>query len=378
MSPPLRVLLVEDSEDDAALIVRQLRHGGYTPESRRVETADALKAALGAQVWDVILCDYTLPQLTAPEAFRILRESTAQDIPFIIVSGTIGEERAVECIRFGAHDFILKDRPARLPHAVRRELAEAAHRLEQARTREQLARAERVLMRSEKLRALGQMAAGIAHDLKNILTPLSFGLQMLKQQIQSDARAEAQENMAELHKILRTGVQTIDRIRSFSRQSPETPSQIVDLNTLGQDALSIARPRLAASRKTPAGYALDAGSPPRISGDPAELTAALVNLISNSIDAMPSGGTITVRTRAEADGALIQVVDDGPGMSEEVEKHLFEPFFTTKGEAGTGIGLAMVYGTVLRHQGTIAVTTEPGKGTTFSLWFPALEQDPPV
>lgn len=378
MSTPLRVLLVEDSEDDAALIVRQLRSGGYSPASRRVETADALKAALGAQGWDVILCDYTLPQLTAPEAFRILRESTAQDIPFIIVSGTIGEERAVECIRFGAHDFILKDRPARLPHAVRRELAEAAHRLEQARTREQLARAERVLMRSEKLRALGQMAAGIAHDLKNILTPLSFGLQMLKQQIQSDSIAEAQANMAELHKILRTGVQTIDRIRSFSRQSPETPSETVNLNTLGQDALSIARPRLVASRKTPSRYTLEAGSPPLISGNPAELTAALVNLLSNSIDAMHSGGAITVRTRAEAGGALIQVEDDGPGMSQEVEKHLFEPFFTTKGEAGTGIGLAMVYGTVLRHQGTISVATEPGGGTTFSLWFPAMAQDAPA
>lgn len=371
---PLRVLLIEDTGDDAALILRQLRLGGYAPLHRRVETAEELRAALDMQPWEVVLCDYSLPQLDAPAAFRILHDEKGLDTPFIIVSGTIGEERAVECIRFGARDFILKDRLARLPHAVARELAEAEARAEQSRTKEQLARAERALLRSEKLRALGQMAAGIAHDLKNILTPLSFRLQMLNQQLKREALTDAQDNIAEMHRTIRTGVQSIDRIRSFSRQSPEAPSEIVNLNLVVQEALALARPRTTSSSATPCELRAELGDAVLIRGSAAELTAALVNLITNSIDAMPGGGNITLRTRTEAGGAQLQVADDGPGMSTEVEKHLFEPFFTTKGEAGTGLGLAMVYATVLRHNGTIGVCTAPGSGATFTLSFPSLPQ----
>jgi signal transduction histidine kinase len=375
---PLRVLLIEDSEDDAALILRQLRLGGYAPEPRRVETPEELREALRTQPFEVILCDYSLPRLDAPAAFRILREEQGLDVPFIIVSGTIGEERAVECIRFGARDFILKDRLARLPHAVARELAEAASRTEQARTKEQLARAERALLRSEKLRALGQMAAGIAHDLKNICTPVAFRLQLLTQQLKRESMEEAYANITEMHRTIRTGIQNIDRIRSFSRQSPETPSEIVNLNLIAKEALALARPRITSNRAEPCELHVELGAPPLIRGNPAELTSAVVNLLSNSIDAMPGGGNITVRTREEAGSALLQVTDEGPGLSAEVEKHLFEPFFTTKGEAGTGLGLAMVYGTVMRHAGTISYTTAPGKGATFSLLFPSLQQSPPA
>jgi signal transduction histidine kinase len=371
VSTPLRVLLIEDSEDDATLILRQLGLGGYEPLPRRVETMESLRAALEEPGWEVVLCDYSLPGFDAPTALRVVRD-TGLDVPFIIVSGTLGEEHAVECIRAGVHDFILKDRPARLAHAVARELAEQARRAEQARMKEQLARAERALLRTEKLRALGQMAAGIAHDLKNILTPLSFRLQNLNQQLKRESPAGTQELIAEMHRIIRTGVQTIDRIRSFSRQAPESPYEVVDPNVVAQEALAIARPRMAANRGTLSLLQTELGSPPLIKGSPAELTSALVNLICNSIDAMPGGGIITLRTREQAGSALIEVEDNGPGMSAEVEKHLFEPFFTTKGEAGTGLGLAMVYATVLRHEGTISVSTALGKGTTFSLCFPAL------
>lgn len=378
LSPkPLRVLLIEDTEDDAALILRQLRLGGYDPQHRRVETADELRDALDAQPWDVVLCDYSLPELDAPVAFRILHDEKGLDTPFIIVSGTIGEECAVECIRFGAHDFILKDRLARLPRAVARELTEAAARAEQEQTREQLARAERALLRSEKLRGLGQMAAGIAHDLKNILTPLSFRLQMLGRQLKREALHEAQENIAEMHRTIRTGVQSIDRIRSFSRQSPETPAEIVDLNLVTHEALALTGPRIASSGGTPCEIHTELGETVLIRGHAAELTSALMNLLTNSVDALSAGGNITIRTRMQAGYAQLQVTDDGPGMGAEVEKHLFEPFFTTKGDAGTGLGLAMVYATVLRHSGTISVCTAPGQGATFTLSFPSLPQGSP-
>lgn len=372
MSAPLRVLLIEDSENDVFLILRQLRRGGYEPEFQRVETAEALHAALTAQSWDVILCDYSLPQFSAPEAFQVLRER-AIDVPIIIVSGTIGEERAVECILAGAHDFILKDRPARLGLAVQRVLAEAARRAEQARIREQLDHAERALARSEKLRALGQMAAGISHDLKNILNPLAMRLQMLERHIKRDAKDKIESSLTEMHQIIHTGVQTIDRIRSFSRQTPESLPESVDLNVVAKEAIELARPRMSTNKCVLSYFHIELGMPPRIHGHPGELVLALVNLMVNSIDAMPGGGNITVRTGAERDGALVQVSDDGPGMSAEVEKHIFEPFFTTKGESGTGLGLAMVYGTVLRHEGTVSLSTAPGRGATFSLWFPGAQ-----
>ncbi|MFO0575269.1 MAG: ATP-binding protein [Polyangia bacterium] len=373
MSQPLRVLLIEDSAEDAARTLLQLEASGYTPESQRVETAAELRAALAAQAWDVILSDYSLHQLSAPAALQIVREQRGPDTPFILVSGMVGEERAVECIRQGAQDFILKDRPARLPHAIARELADAALRTEQSRIQKQLDRAEQALRCGEKLRSLGQMAAGIAHDLRNILTPLSFRLQLLSQQLKRGSLPEAQESVAELQKIIRTGIELIDRIRRFSQKPAEARSESVDLNLLVQESLALARPRLVGRARSGCHFHTELGSPPVIRGNASELTAALVNLISNSIDAMPGGGNITLRTRDEAGGACIQIADDGPGLSAEAEEHLFEPFFTTKGEAGTGLGLAMVHATVQRHQGTLSLVTGPGKGTQFSLWFPQLQ-----
>jgi PAS domain S-box-containing protein len=124
MSKPLRVLLVEDSEDDAALLLRELKRGGYEPAWERVETAAAMKAALDRGEWDIVIADYALPQFSAPAALLVLREK-GLDLPFIIVSGSIGEEVAVDGMKAGANDYVMKDKPARLAPAIERELREA-------------------------------------------------------------------------------------------------------------------------------------------------------------------------------------------------------------------------------------------------------------
>lgn len=129
MNSHLRVLLVEDSEDDAQLLLREIKRGGYEIEFERIETAQAMKEALSQRVWDVIICDYSLPQFGAPQALATLKES-GQDLPFIIVSGTIGEESAVSALKAGAHDFIVKGSMARLIPAIQRELKEASVRHE--------------------------------------------------------------------------------------------------------------------------------------------------------------------------------------------------------------------------------------------------------
>jgi signal transduction histidine kinase len=370
LSKPLRVLLVEDSEDDAALLLRELRHVGFKPASRRVETAKALAATLAEGSWELVLCDYTLPELDAPAALKILQES-GHDIPFIIVSGTIGEEKAVESMRAGAHDFVLKDRLARLGPAVERELTEARIRAEQTMIREQLHQSQATLARTEKLRSLGQMAAGITHDLKNLLAPLSLHLQVLDRSLRhGGASPDVQGSVTEMKQILDRGIRTIERLRDFSRQSPERKAELVDINRLAHDAAEVARPRMASGKRALSVIKQVLDDPPQVWAEADEVVAAVVNLIINAIDAMPDGGEIIIRTGEERGGAWIEVEDNGPGMAPEVEQRVFEPFFSTKGAEGTGLGLAMVYACMMRHGGAVTLKTAPGKGARFRLWFP--------
>ncbi|MCP4579290.1 MAG: PAS domain S-box protein, partial [Deltaproteobacteria bacterium] len=142
MDAPLKLLIVEDSEDDALLVVRELRCGGYAPEFDIVETAEAMRRALEKQPWDIVISDYSLPGFDAPAALNIVMES-GLDLPFIIVSGAIGEETAVETLRAGAHDYLMKGNLARLSAAVERELREAGLRQEQKRTEQRLLKSEK-------------------------------------------------------------------------------------------------------------------------------------------------------------------------------------------------------------------------------------------
>ena len=142
MITALRVLIVEDSESDAELIIRQLKKEGYEISFERVETAAAMKASLVKQPWDVVIADYKLPRFSAPAALTLLHES-GLDIPFIVVSGTIGEETAVELMRSGAHDYVMKNNLSRLVSAVQRELQEAELRREHKRTEHKLYESEK-------------------------------------------------------------------------------------------------------------------------------------------------------------------------------------------------------------------------------------------
>jgi putative nucleotidyltransferase with HDIG domain len=165
MGTHLRILLIEDSEDDARLVLREIQYGGYDMEFERVETADAMRAALARQAWDLIICDFSLPRFSAPNALELLKKS-GHDLPFIIVSGTIGEESAVNALKAGAHDFIIKGNFARLIPAIQRELKEADVRRER---RERERELEAIASVSSKLRSAKTLEEMLAQLLDQAL-----------------------------------------------------------------------------------------------------------------------------------------------------------------------------------------------------------------
>jgi signal transduction histidine kinase len=224
-----------------------------------------------------------------------------------------------------------------------------------------------LLVRTERLRALGEMSAGIAHDLRNIFNPLSLQIDMVRRGAKDPQKVL--ELADQMKQVVRRGVETVERLRLFGHQSREVKTEEANLEVLVDEAAALCRPRLGETSRVRLEVAHD--GPVRVQVRGAEVVTALVNLIINAQEAMPAeGGTITVRTGSSPEGGWLQVADTGAGMPPEVREHLFEPFFTTKGEKGTGLGLAMVDTFVRRSGGTISVDSETGKGTTFTLRFP--------
>ncbi len=529
MQKPLKCLLVEDSEQDSELLIESLRRGGYNPEFQRVQAEDAMRAALRDKPWEVVFCDCVMPAFNAASAFQVFRECKLQ-IPFIIVSGEIGEDVAVESLKFGADDYVLKRNLRRIVPVLERSLKDVANRrerdaarhmnelimansldmictideqfrfvevssaskrvlgyephemegqkfatfmhpddargteqeagsvmqgrtvlhfdnrylrkdgaavylswsaswspadrllfcvardiTERRRAEEQRQQMELQLRQAQKLEAIGQLAAGIAHEIN---TPTQFTEHNLRFLQESFPKITQLVNSCEtFFPGLKTGSLSRSQLDSLQEmigttdfkflieeipvaidealQGTERISKIVramkefshpgtnnnkpeptNLNHAIETTITVARSewKHVADMVTELDPLL-----PMVPVFVGEFNQVVLNLLVNAAHAITEAfsggqrkGTITVSTRQDGDWAEVRVRDNGAGIPEKIRHHIFEPFFTTKGVGkGTGQGLTLAHSVIVRkHAGVLRFETETGQGTCFIIRLP--------
>ena len=241
---------------------------------------------------------------------------------------------------------------------------------------EDLRHTQQAVMQQERLRALGQMASGIAHDINNAISPVALYTESLLEK-EPSLSAQGRGQLQTIQRAIHDVAATVARMREFYRQrEPQLTLTPMQLNDLVQQVVDLTRARWS-DMPLRRGIVIDlqsdlAADLPVVMGVESEIREALTNLVFNAVDALPAGGGLTLRTRAAESGEVqIEVSDTGIGMDENARRSCLEPFFTTKGERGTGLGLAMVYGVVQRHGAEIEIDSAPGEGTTVRLSFAA-------
>ncbi len=495
----LRVLVVEDSIPDAELQIATLKRAGYAVKHAVAVSEAALRQQLSQADFDIILADFNLQNWTGLDALAVLKES-GKEIPVVMVTGSLGDEAAVDCIKEGATDYVLKDRLGRLPLAVRRALSERA--IIRERTQAQIAlqqseekyrdllenandlihsylpdgrilyanrtwkttlgytddevaklkindvihpdsqaawahqidqllkgdfsdkaeitlvtrngkkilgeasrscklvdgkpafirsiirditerrQLEEQIRQTAKMEAIGQLAGGVAHDFNNLLTVILGYGQILHETVGPHER----EYVSEILKSSDRAASLTRQLLAFSRRQIMTP-QAIDLNVI------VANMEKMLKRLIGENFELATSQQPslgRVKADPGQIEQVILNLIVNARDSMPNGGKITLET-ADVDldegysrshvtvvpgpYVMLAVSDTGVGMDAATQARIFEPFFTTKELGkGTGLGLSTVYGIVKQSAGNIWVYSEVGRGSTFKVYLPRVQE----
>jgi two-component system cell cycle sensor histidine kinase/response regulator CckA len=377
------VLHLEDEPRDARLIERQLSADGIDCEIVRVDDEAGFRAAVNRGGFDIILADHSLPDFDGIEALRIARE-VCPAVPFICVSGSLGEELAIDALKSGATDYVLKHRLSRLGPAVRRAVQESAERDKRRRAESEVAALENQLRHSQKMEAVGQLAGGIAHDFNNLLTVINGYCERLL--VMADDGDPMTADLDLIHKAGQRAAALTRQLLAFSRRQVLQP-KLIELNGIVIDIERILR-RVIGEQVTVV-TRLDAALGVT-QADPGQIEQVIMNLAINARDAMPEGGTLTIETsNITIDGGspryplragryvMLAVRDTGVGMDAVTASRIFEPFFTTK-EAGkgTGLGLSTVYGILMQSGGDVAVESTPGAGTTMRVFLPMVDGVP--
>ncbi len=385
MTTPLRLLQLEDNPVDAELILATLNEGGIPCETCRVDRRDAFVDALKAGKIDLILADYSLPGFDGITALS-LAQQLRPDIPFIFVSGTLGEELAIDAMHRGATDYILKQRLGRLVPSLQRAIRELQERQERARVEEALRQSEKQLRQAQKMEAVGRLAGGLAHDFNNLLTVIMGHAQVLLNEMATEHPFRAK--VEEMQKAGDRAATLIRQLLTFSRKQPSTP-KVLSVNPLITNFETMMRRLIGEDLELTLALA---PQDLRINADPAQVEQVLMNLVVNARDAMPKGGRLRIETtqveltrtpmyhvQLPALGTFVKlsVSDTGSGMSTDTLTHIFEPFFTTKEEGkGTGLGLSTVFGIVTQSGGGLDVTSRIGQGSRFDVYFPSVRSHP--
>ncbi|NGM38732.1 response regulator [Methylobacterium sp. DB0501] len=406
---PVRILLLEDSDLDSELLTAILEDAGLSLAIDRVITRHAYTTATLCGGHDIILADYVLPAFDGMSALATARQN-CPETPFVFVSGTLGEDVAVEALKHGATDYVTKQRLDRLPRVILRAIAEArAHVLrrqaEQAlrdlneslelrvaeRTRElaetnealqhQIGERERIegaLRQAQRLEAVGQLTSGVAHDFNNLLTVIAGNIEFLERAV-TDERSKRRLDM--MRGAAERGARLTAQLLAFSRRQKLAPVP-VQLNKTVASMRDLLQSSMGGSVRIE--MTLQPDLWPALV-DATQIELIILNLAINARDAMAVGGCLTIETanvrldsgpiRAEeplpGEYAMVAVSDTGTGIPDEVLARVFEPFFTTKDVGkGSGLGLAQVYGFAKQSGGGVRIDTAVGEGTSVRVYLP--------
>jgi signal transduction histidine kinase/ActR/RegA family two-component response regulator len=315
--------------------------------------------------------------------FEILQRLESAGLAGVIAAPMLIENRVfgvLICARVLPHSFSSGD--CEFLRQLSEHVALAANQVqlntELQRAFDELRLSQQTLMQQERLRALGQMASGVAHDINNAISPIALYTESLLER-EPSLTERAREYLHTIQRAIADVGQTVARMREFYRtRDQQTQLVAVDLNALIAQALTLTRARWS-DMPQERGIVIEidrqlAANLPQVKGTESDIRDALTNLIFNAVDAMPEGGKLTLRTRVDdtaedSHSVVLEVTDGGVGMDEETRRRCLEPFFTTKGERGTGMGLAMVYGMAKRQGAQLEIDSALGKGTTIRVKF---------
>ena len=357
LEPRDRILLVEDFEDTVKIIKRLLERTGF-----QVETALTISEArekMESMIPDAIILDINLPDGSGLDFLQDLRR-IHQDTPVIMLTAYTELENAVRSLQQGVDDFIPKPfENSYLIHSI-------VKAVEKRRLKERL-------RNSEKFRALGEMAAGVAHDFNNLLHSMATHIYLLTKKVGEDS--ESLEHISALKTAVDDATEIVKRLNSMGK-SDESDLRITDLAALINDTLVMTKPKWyhrprQNGRKIDLNVSVDRDIYVRV--NPSEIREVFTNLIYNAVDAMPTGGMLSIEAVRKADRVSCIFRDSGIGISPDIMNRIFDPFFTTKG-SGSGLGLSISYAIIEKHGGELSVKSKPGEGTAFYITLPVLDE----
>src|SRR5260370_24099415 len=318
-----------------------------------------------------------MPHFSGAETLKMVRAKDVE-IPFIFVSGTIGEEVATDAMRVGAQDYVMKTNLKRLVPAVQRELRDAEDRRERKRL-------EQHVHQLQRFESIGRLAGGVAHDFNNIIGAIRGWAELGSEETRPQTRLH--DRFVKILEQSQRAAKLTSQLLAFGRKQILQPRRI-NLNVVVQEEMNLLRRVIGADIDIQVVTSQDLKA---TLVDPTQLEQVILNLCLNARDAMPGGGRLLIETRNVEIGAefcrdhayvlpgsyvLLSVSDTGIGMDPATIEHIFQPFFTTKEIGkGTGLGLATVYGIVKQHGGYIFAKSEPEKGTSFRAYLPVCSGD---